>query len=201
MGAGGEGGSHEREPRRQPTRQGHGPRPGGDEPRCLRHRQRLHRAERGDPRDRIRSRDEPQPIPVGHQRVRGRVRCPHRHRWTSRRPVRSPAGLHDRCVGVRRVLPLGWIGPRHRAADRLPGGDGHRRGDDVACHSRHDLRHPARGAGQPGRWPHPRRRRAGQRRGPAARRRAHRRPQLAVGVLPQRAHCRLRDVRHRPQRP
>ena len=51
--------------------------------------------------------------------------------------------------------------PGRALADRLPGADGHRRGDDVARRPRDDLRHPARGPGGAGR-------RADHRRRPAS---------------------------------
>ena len=90
--------------------------------------------------------------------------------------------------------------PGRALADRLPGADGHRRGDDVAGRARHDLRHPARRPGRArGRADH-RLGRLRQRRRAAARRRPDRRAELALDPVREPADRGAGLLRHLAQR-
>ena len=71
--------------------------------RRLRHRQRLHRAQRRAAGDRGRPRRRRRQRPVGHQRLRARLRHGDRLRRPPRRHVRPPADLLHRLGPVRRA--------------------------------------------------------------------------------------------------
>ena len=129
------------------------------------------------------------------------VRDGDRHRRSARRPVRAPPRLLRRQRPVRRVLAAGRSGPGRAVADRRQGGHGPRRRADLAGDPRHDLRRPAGIEGRAGRRADPGRRRPRQRDGPAARRAAHRRAELALDLLPERPDRRLRRPRHLAQGP
>jgi hypothetical protein len=143
-----------------------------------------------------RLRHQRQHHPVGGERLRAHLRGDDRHRRPSRRPVRSPQRLLPRHGDLRDDVGAGWRRAERGLADRHPHPDGDRRGADVAGDPRHDLRPVAGGEGGAGGWCDPRRRRPRQRDRPAARRRPHRRAELALDLLPQRAGLDLRRRRH-----
>ena len=116
---------------------------------------------------------------MGDQHLRAGVRRADRERRPAGGHVRPPADLLHRRGGLRALLRPGRPGAGRSLADRLPGADGHRRGDDVAGGARNDLRHPPRGQGGAGGRADHRRGRLRQRRRAAARRRAGRAAQLA----------------------
>ncbi len=100
---------------------------------------------------------------------------------------------------LRRLLARGRPHAERRTADPLPRAHGHRWCADVAGDPRDDLRAaPCREGGVGRRLDHRRRRRRQRGRAPVGRL-PHRRVELALGVLHQRARHRVRGVGHVPR--
>ncbi len=130
---------------------------------------------------------------VGHQRLRHGIRRAHRHRRTVGRHVWPPTHFHPRCGDLRRLLCNRRICADGVPAAALPLCHGHWRRDDVARHSRYDLRALAAQQGRAGRRPHPGSRRIRQRCRPAVGRPADRHRRMAMDLLSQSAgRCRRR---------
>ena len=159
-------------------------------------RQRLHRALGGAARHRARVQRGRDHRAVGDQRLRARVRRADRDRRPPRRHVRAAPDLLRRREHLRRLFGDRGHGPQRERAARMPGVDGGRRRDDVAGHTRHDLRHAAAEPGRSRGRVDPRRGWFRQRARPAARRLSHRCLQLALDLLPEPPHRRVRHPGH-----
>lgn len=166
-----------------------------------RHRQRLHRGQRRPADDGERLPHQHQHDPVGDQRLRPHLRGDDRHRRSPCRHVRAPQRLLPRRDDLRLDVGARRRRPDRDLADRGAHADGDRRRPDVAGDPRDDLRDPPRREGGACRRDHHRRRRARQRGRPAAGRRPHRHPQLALDLLPQRPDRRFRRRGHLPAGP
>ena len=146
------------------------------------HRDRERRAALDPGRPRVLSREPP----VGDQRLRARLRRLPAPGRTGGRPARTPAHLPPRRRRLHARLPARRAGVVGDVADRSPRAPGARRGDHHAGRALDPLHHLRRRA-----RPQHRARRVGRRRrlrcrrGRAARRHPHGRPQLGVDLLRQ----------------
>jgi hypothetical protein len=126
--------------------------------------------------------------PVGDQRLRPRLRRLPAARWPGRRHARPSPGVHGRPRSLHAGLAARWLRLERGIADRRSRCAGPRRGDHLAGRALDPDDDVPRGQGAQRRARRlGRRRRLRRRSRRASRRRLHRRPQLGVDLLHQRA--------------